>query len=277
MKKYDILNTVEGALKDALTGIEEDSMFNAEIAHRINRKEKRRKQRKESMDEILRKEEENQHQNTEDYMALLESDLEAQRIAEAEREAEAKLQEEEEAKAKNEAEAKAKRIAQKNEEDRKKKKEEKERKEKKKAEGAKKAEERRQRNVAINSKVQKEVKEDRDKKLLNFRRSFLASKYVETYFSDMDVIMHPRMEISLDKKDINYEMSIEHQKESTFVRAINKVAPSFKRYGVQGIVDKEIEDKHFAFEGKSCLDFITVKMNQNLQGINGNIDLEEQI
>ena len=127
MKKYDILNTVEGALKDALTGIEEDSMFNAEIAHRIDRKEKRRKQRKESMDEILRKEEENQHQNTEDYMALLESDLEAQRIAEAEREAEAKLQEEEEAKAKNEAEAKAKRIAQKNEEDRKKKKEEKER------------------------------------------------------------------------------------------------------------------------------------------------------
>ena len=277
MKKYDILNTVEGALKDALTGIEEDSMFNAEIAHRIDRKEKRRKQRKESMDEILRKEEENQHQNTEDYMALLESDLEAQRIAEAEREAEAKLQEEEEAKAKNEAEAKAKRIAQKNEEDRKKKKEEKERKEKKKAEGAKKAEERRQRNVAINSKVQKEVKEDRDKKLLNFRRSFLASKYVETYFSDMDVIMHPRMEISLDKKDINYEMSIEHQKESTFVRAINKVAPSFKRYGVQGISDKEIEDKNFAFEGKSCLDFITVKMNQNLQGINGNIDLEEQI
>ena len=128
MKKYDILNTVEGALKDALTGIEEDAMFNAEIAHRIDRKEKRRKQRKESMDEILRKEEENQHQNTEDYMALLESDLEAQRIAEAEREAEAKLQEEEEeAKAKNEAEAKAKRIAQKNEEDRKKKKEEKER------------------------------------------------------------------------------------------------------------------------------------------------------
>ncbi|MCI5629813.1 MAG: hypothetical protein MR346_09335 [Clostridium sp.] len=170
-----------------------------------------------------------------------------------------------------------KRVAQEKEESRKNKKEKQQEKQKRKEEAEQKAAERRKRNVDINHKMNKEVKEERDKKLLGFKRSFLASKYVESYFSDMDVIMHPRMEISLDKKDINYEMSIEHQKESTFVRAIDKVASGYKRYGVQGVVDKAIEDRHFAFEGKSCLDFITVKMNQNLQGINGNIDLEEQI
>ena len=105
----------------------------------------------------------------------------------------------------------AKRIAQKNEKDKRKKEEAKAEKAEKKAKGAKKAEERRQRNVAINHRINEEAKEDRDKKLLNFRRSFLASKYIETYFADMDVIMHPRMEISLDKKDINYVMSIDHQ------------------------------------------------------------------
>ena len=170
-----------------------------------------------------------------------------------------------------------KRVAQEKEECRKNKKKEQQEKAQKKAVAEQKAEEKKQRNVAINHKMNEEAKAPNDKKLLGFKRSFLASKYVESYFSDMDVIMHPRMEISLDKKDINYEMSIEHQKESTFVRAINKVAPSFKRYGVQGVINKEVEDKNFAFEGKSCLDFITVKMNQNLQGINGNIDLEEQI
>ena len=171
----------------------------------------------------------------------------------------------------------AKRVSQEKEESRKNKKKDQEKKAEKKAKAEEKAKEKKRHNVAINHRMNEEAKEERDKKLLAFHRSFLASKYVESYFSDMDVIMHPRMEISLDKKDINYEMSIEHQKESTFVRAINKVAPSFKRYGVQGVINKEVEDKNFAFEGKSCLDFITVKMNQNLQGINGNIDLEEQI
>lgn len=171
----------------------------------------------------------------------------------------------------------AKRVAQEKKECRSNKKKEQEEKAQKKAEGAKKAEERRKRNLEIYRRIDEEAKENRDKKLLTFKRSFLASKYVESYFSDMDVIMHPRMEISLDKKDINYDMSIEHQKESTFVRAIDKVASGYKRYGVKGVINKAIEDKNFAFEGKSCLDFITVKMNQNLQGINGNIDLEEQI
>ena len=171
----------------------------------------------------------------------------------------------------------AKRVAQEKKDCRNNKKKEQQEKAQKKAVAEQKAKEKKEHNVAINSRMNAEARENKDKKLLTFHRSFLASKYVESYFSDMDVIMHPRMEISLDRKDINYEMSIEHQKESTFVRAINKVAPSFKRYGVQGIANKSIEDKHFAFEGKSCLDFITVKMNQNLQGINGNIDLEEQI
>ena len=171
----------------------------------------------------------------------------------------------------------AKRVAQEKKECRSNKKKEQEEKAQKKVVAEQKAEEKKKKNVAINHKMNEEAKALNDKKLLSFRRSFLASKYVESYFSDMDVIMHPRMEISLDKKDINYDMSIEHQKESTFVRAIDKVASGYKRYGIQGVVDKEIEDKNFAFEGKSCLDFITVKMNQNLQGINGNIDLEEQI